>query len=307
MQYFRAIDEYKPEGPAAVTVGKFDGIHLGHRLLTEELVQKKKEGMTSVVVTFDIQPTVRTEHKDIRLLVTPGEKRLLMKTAGVDVLLELTFSDEFMHMAPETFIRMLKERLRMEYLVVGSDFHYGYRGKGDITLLRMLADREGFSLCVMKKKQQNQRDISSTYVREEISRGNITAANELLGYPYYLIGNIVHGNHIGSTKLSYPTINILPPPEKLLPPNGVYITEVEFEGRTYKGITNVGIRPTVAEAEKKISVETHILDFRADIYEKTAKILFLDFIRREQAFESFDDLKRQIAADVKQAYRFFNS
>ncbi len=306
MEYLRSIEEYTGDMPSAVTVGKFDGVHLGHKLLTERLHRQKENGLRTVVVTFDIQPMVRTEHRDIRLLITTEEKRMILEEAGVDVLLELTFSEDFMRMEPEAFIRLLKDQLCMQYLVVGNDFRFGYQGKGDINILQDLSVMLHFTLDVVEKKQCNKRDISSTFVREEISRGHIKNANALLGYPYYIIGEIVHGNHIGSTKLRFPTINMIPPAEKLLPPNGVYITEVVVEGRTYKGVTNVGIRPTVEEYEKRISVETHILNFKADIYEKMAKVVFLDFIREERAFNSFDILKEQIAKDVKTACRFFN-
>lgn len=307
MLYLTSIHDYSIVRPAAVTVGKFDGVHLGHRLLTERLCRQKKKGMTAIAVTFDIQPLQRTEEaEDVKLIVTPAEKRHILAEAGVDVLMEFSFDDDFMHMKPETFIRLLKDRLGMEYMVVGSDFRFGYRGAGDIGQLKDMAAMLHFELEVVEKKQCNHRDISSTYIREEIAAGHIKNAARLLGYPYYIYGEIVHGNHIGSTKLDFPTINMIPSSEKLLPPNGVYITEVTVEGRVYKGITNVGVRPTVAENTKKISVETHILDFRADIYEKNAKVVFLDFVREERTFASFGALREQIAADVRAAHRYFN-
>ena len=164
----------------------------------------------------------------------------------------------------------------------------------------------GFSLDVIQKKKDNHRDISSTYIREEITAGRIASANKLLGYPYYIIGEIAHGNAIGGAKLSRPTINILPSEDKLLPPNGVYITEVYLEHRKYHGVTNIGIRPTVQESTKRISVETHILDFDRDVYDKLAKVVFLDYIRPEQEFSSFEELKKQIDRDVYTTYSFFN-
>ena len=307
MLYLTSINDYAAGQPAAVTVGKFDGVHLGHKLLTERLCRQKEKGMVTVAVTFDIQPLWLTENrKDVKLIITPAEKRHMLAEAGVDVLLELPFDDTFMHMSPEAFIRMLKERLDMEYMVVGSDFKFGYRGAGDIGQLKDLSVMHHFALEVVEKKQCNKRDISSTYIREEIAAGHIKNAARLLGYPYYIYGEIVHGNRIGSTKLDFPTINMIPSSEKLLPPNGVYITEVSVEGRIYKGVTNVGIRPTIAEHTKTVGVETHILDFRADIYEKHAKVVFLDFIRQERAFASLDALREQIASDVKTALRYFN-
>ncbi len=306
MQYIQSLQNYTRPEPTAVTVGKFDGVHAGHRLLMDRLLAKKNAGLPVVAVTFDVPPIVRTEHREIRLLVTPEEKREMLRNTGVDVMVELPFSEEVRTMPPETFIKLLTERLHMQYMAVGSDFRFGYKGAGNISMLRDLAVMLHFDLDVVEKKRQNRRDISSTLIRDEIAAGHIKSANALLGYPYYLIGEIVHGNHIG-TSISFPTINLLPPPEKLLPPNGVYITEVVIEGRTYKGITNVGIRPTVQEENKRVGVETHILDFRGDIYEKRATVRFLDFVRLEKAFSSFDELKRQISDDVRRARAYFNS
>ena len=153
--------------------------------------------------------------------------------------------------------------------------------------------------------QYHSRDISSTFIREDISLGKIKEANTLLGYPYFIWGQIIHGNHIG-TKMGIPTINQIPPKEKLLPPNGVYITEVEIDHRLFHGITNVGKKPTVQDMGP-VGVETHILDFQGDVYEKEAKVLFLDYIRPERKFDSLDELKAQIKMDTKCALDFFNS
>ncbi len=304
MRYIQSIAEYEPTAPTAVTVGKFDGVHTGHRLLMERLQKKKAEGFSVIAVTFDIPPVVLTEHKDIRLLVTSEEKKHILSASGVDVMIELPFSEDFMRMKPEDFIRMLKDSLHMDYMVVGSDFRFGYQGAGSISMLRDLAVMLHFDLDVVDKKQQNRKDVSSTLIRDEIAAGHIRSANALLGYPYFLIGEIIHGNHIG-TRLNFPTINLLPPPEKLLPPNGVYVSEVVIEGKAYHGVTNIGIRPTVKEKIKRVGVETHILDFREDIYEKKATVRFLDYLRPEQTFDSLEALKARIAVDIEKTRLYF--
>lgn len=305
MIYIQKFEEYPYNKAAAVTVGKFDGVHLGHRLLTEQLVKQKEQGMPVVVVTFDSQPAQLVENKDIRCIITGDERRQMLASAGVDVMLELPFTKAFMQLSPEAFISLLVKKLHMKYMVVGSDFRFGYRGAGEIGMLRDLSTMFHFDLDVIEKRKCNKRDISSTFIRDEIADGRIKNANRLLGYPYFVYGRIVHGNKIGSSILSFPTINILPPAAKLLPPYGVYLTNVSFDEKTYHGITNVGIRPTVEEAQKKISVETYLLDYDGDAYEKEARVDFLDMMRKEIKFASLEELKEQITADVEAANDFF--
>ncbi len=188
---------------------------------------------------------------------------------------------------------------------MGSDFRFGYKGRGDSAVLRKLSKEMGFELEVFSKIRQDKRDISSTYVREEIAKGHIEHANQLLGYPYFIIGSVAHGNKIGSTKIGFPTINILPAAEKLLPPNGVYITDTVFEDRVFPSVTNVGKRPTIPEKTKQTGVETHILDFVHNVYGRQVKIVFRKFLRSEQKFASLQALKAQIEADIQSTYAYF--
>jgi len=291
--------------PTAVTIGKFDGIHRGHELLTSMVRQQAKSGSKSLIVTFAISPrTVFSEDIDGRNLITAEERAYILEKDGVDYLLELPLTEEIMHMSPEHFVEMLCRRFSMKYLAVGSDFTFGYKGSGDTALLSKLKETYDFTLDIVEKIQRDRRDISSTYIREEIRQGHIRLANELLGYPYFIWGEIVHGKHIG-TKMGIPTINMTPPEDKLLPPNGVYITEVEIDHRKFHGVTNVGKKPTV-KTDAMINVETHILDFQGDLYEKEAKVSFLQFVRREQKFQNLEELSAQIRKDTQMAFQFFN-
>lgn len=305
MIYLKGIEKYQESSDSAVTIGKFDGIHRGHEYLISCIHEQAKRGMKSVMVTFDQSPRVilGKEAKDDRNLVTPAERSVLLSKQGLDYLLELPFTDEIISMEPEDFIAMLCEKLHMRYLVVGNDFHFGYKGRGDAALLEKLSHQMGFELLVVDKLQDDDRDISSSYVRDEIRQGHILHANELLGHPYFVWGEIIHGNHIG-TGMGVPTINILPPADKLLPPFGVYVTTVEVEGRIYHGITDVGTKPTVSSAGSVV-VETHILDFSSNIYGETAMIRFYDYVRPEMKFDNIDALKKQIESDKKMAYAFF--
>ena len=163
-------------------------------------------------------------------------------------------------------------------------------------MLSKYATQYGYEVIVVKKMQEDARDISSTFVREEITMGNIEKANHLLGYRYFVTSVVAHGNKIGRT-IGIPTINQLPPEEKLLPPNGVYITEVYIDEQRYRGITNVGCKPTI-EGKNPIGVETHLLDFRGDVYDKLVTVEFISRVREERRFESIDALKEQMQNDI---------
>ena len=302
MKILTSLD-YTIEEPTAVTVGKFDGIHKGHDLLTERLLQQEARGLRSLVLTFDVSPRLRLNKDMEKQLITNEERKSLLQKQGISYLAECSFED-IMPLEPEEFISLLVERYRMKYLVCGTDFRFGKKGRGDVHLLEELSLSLGFELEVVEKLKSGERDISSTYVREEIAKGNVAKGNRLLGYEYFIWGTVVHGNHLGS-KIGIPTINLIPPADKLLPKNGVYITRVEVDHRIYHGVTNVGVKPTIC-GERRVGVETHILDFDEDIYERQVCVTFLEHIRDEIKFSSVDELKMQMQQDKKLAYHFFN-
>ncbi len=296
--------QHRLEKPTAITVGKFDGIHKGHELLTNNILEKQEEGLESLVLTFDVSPRIYLEKDMQKQLITNDERVELLARKGISILAQCPFEEEIMPLEPEEFIRILVENYQMKYLTCGTDFHFGKKGRGDIYLLQELSKIYGFELEVVEKLQDDHRDISSTFVREEIAAGNVSKANELLGYEYFVWGQVVHGNHLGR-KIGIPTINLIPPSDKLLPKNGVYITKVEIDHRIYHGVTNVGVKPTV-DGEYPVGVETHILDFNEDVYEKMAGVTFLEHIRDELKFPSVDALCKQMRDDKEKALAFFN-
>lgn len=306
MKILHDFDELKINYNTAVTVGKFDGLHTGHSVLLDYIAQNKKDDMKSCVVTFDKNPSGVILDENEKLIMTRDEKVALFRERGVDIVIEVSFDEKFMKLSPKDFILLLVEKLNMTYMVVGDDFRFGYKGAGDASALEKYATEYGFELDVINKIKSGNREISSTYIREEIANGDIERANSLLGYPYYIIGNIVHGNGIGAKTIGRATINMIPSEEKLLPRCGVYITEVYLEGRKYHGVSNVGYKPTIIEAEKKLGIETHILDFEHEVYDKTAKIVFYRYLREEKRFENIDVLKKQIENDVHTTYSYFN-
>jgi riboflavin kinase/FMN adenylyltransferase len=303
MQYITSFFDSRIDVPTAISVGKFDGLHRGHELLLNRIRSKTPE-LASCLVTFDIPPKNRIDHEEGRSLLTREERKSELMGRKIDYLLECPFTDRFMKLSPEEFIQTLVSNFSMKYMAIGRDFRFGYKGTGDIEALEELSKKYGFTYDVIDKISYKGREISSTYIREDIEKGKVEEAHELLGYPYFIWGEIIHGNHIG-TGMGVPTINQLPPREKLLPPKGVYITEVEIDHRVFHGVTDIGVKPTV-QTDGRMGVETHILDFKADVYEKEAKVLFLKYLRPEMKFDSLEDLKTQILSDSHAALDYFN-
>lgn len=294
---YKNISEFHIEEPTALSLGKFDGVHRGHEELIVRLMRYKHQGLKTAVFTFDIPPKKLTENHNYRLLTTNQEKQAIFEERGVDYLLQCPFTPEVMHMEPEDFVAWLVRNLHVKSIVVGSDFHFGHNRRGDHALLGLLAEKYGYELTVVDKLQYHGRDISSTYVREEILKGNMEEASELLGYSFFVQSEVIHGRQLGRT-LGIPTINMELPAEKLLPPKGVYVTHVMVDGNRYTGVTNVGQKPTVS-SNHKVNVETHILDYDGDLYGRVLPVSFLAFLRPEQKFASVEDLKAQMERDIE--------
>lgn len=303
MKYIKNTLDFHVEEPTVISLGKFDGIHRGHELLMEKLAQKKEEGLKAAIFTFDIPPKKNVEHIEAKVLTTNEEKMHIFEGIGIDYLIECPFTREVMCMEPEDFIRMLVEKLNVKCIVVGEDFHFGHNRRGDYQMLKRYAPVYGYEALILSKMKEDERDISSTFVREEIMAGNIEKANHLLGYRYFVTGMVKHGNQIGRT-IGIPTINLIPPEEKLLPPFGVYVTEVFIDDKRYYGVTNVGCKPTI-KGNNPVGVETHLLDFREDVYEKVVTVEFRTMIREERKFESIEKLQEQMMNDIAFTRAFF--
>lgn len=304
MEYIRKRLDFEVEEPTAVTLGKFDGLHRGHELLMQTVLNISKEkDVASVAFTFDMPPRNRVEEIVANVLTTNEEKQYIFEKRGIDYLIECPFTKEVMAMEPQAFIEWIAKSLRMKYVVVGDDFRFGCKRAGDYHTLQQYEKVYGYKTVVLEKLKDSNRDISSTYVREKIADGNVRKANQLLGYRYFIKSEILHGRKLGR-RIGVPTINMILPPNKLLPPNGVYVTEVLVDGKTYMGVTNVGCKPTVSD-EKILGVETYIADFNQDVYGKKIVVSFIDFIRPELKFASVEELQAQMRADIMAARRCY--
>ena len=304
MEYIKGTTTFKIEEPTVLSLGKFDGLHRGHELLMDYVFQKKKEGLKAAIFTFDIPPKRNVENILAKVLTTNKEKCRLFESIGIDYLVECPFTKEVMCMEPEAFMEMIVKQLNVKCLVVGKDFHFGHNRRGDYQMLQQHAKRYGYEVEVVDKMQEDGRDISSTFVREQIIAGNIEKANELLGYDYFVEGTVLHGRNMGKAVLGIPTINLLPEEEKLLPPFGVYVSVTEWNGKTYPGITNIGCKPTV-EGNNPVGVETHIFDFAENLYGKEVKVSFISRVREEKKFDSLDALKKQMTHDIEYGKQYF--
>lgn len=305
MEYIKGTTDFSIEEPSVVTIGKFDGLHVGHQKLLHLVCEKKKDGVKAVVFTFDVPPGAKLSGKGMDTLVTNEERCQMLEEQGIDYLIECPFVPEIMSMEPERFVEeVLVGRLKAKYIVAGTDCGFGHNRRGDYKLLQKLAPTYGYEVDIVEKVQYQGRDISSTYVREEIARGNMELANFLLGYTYRISGKVEHGNHLGGTKLDMPTANLFPPEHKLLPPNGVYATKTIVDGKRYEGISNIGTKPTVSEGNVR-GIETFLFDFSGDLYGRNITVELYTFERPEMKFASLDELKVQMHKDMEFGKKFF--
>lgn len=297
MKYIHETEDFKIEKPVVVTLGKFDGVHRGHQKLIA-IVNTKAEELSalSVAFTFDRIPLSICPSAQQHFITTNSERREIMETLGMDVLIEYPFTDNFMHMEPELFIEeVLIKKLNAKCIVIGPDFCFGKDRRGDAEMISNQAEKYGYELIVVEKEKYEGREISSTFVREELKIGHMETVNVLLNRPYSIKGIVVKGSQLGRT-INLPTANIYPPESKLLPPNGVYSSETIIDGEVYLGITNIGTKPTVNDS-KIVSVETHLFNFDEDIYGKTIEVCLKHFQRVEMKFDSVEALRKQIESD----------
>lgn len=278
----------------AVCIGKFDGMHRGHRFLLHEA---KKEGMAAVMFTFLFD--------DASFLYSREEKRELAESLGVDILLEIPATEKFFQMSPEEFVRdILAVRCDAKRVVVGEDFRFGHQRRGDAKFLQDAGKNLGFQVTVVEKLREDGEIISSTRIRELLSQGRMQQINKMLVTPYFIRGTVHPGKKLGRT-MAVPTANIYPQEGKTLPPFGVYAVFVKTEGKIYQGIGNLGVKPTIP-GENPVGLEVWLFDYEGNLYDREITVFLMDFQRPEKKFDSLDNLHSQILLDTEQAKKTLN-
>ncbi len=301
MQIITDLSQFHTTVKTAVTIGKFDGLHRGHRRILEEILQK--DGRIPCVVTFDPLPEVFFGRLDGGVLTTREEKRRAFDRAGVELLVELPFGREMASMEPERFVReILQGRLHAGLVAAGPDLSYGDLGRGDFALLRKMAPSCGFVTREIGKVEYKGQDISSTLIRNLVREGRMEEAADCLGGPYQVLGTVLHGNAVGRT-IGIPTVNQIPESDKLLPPRGVYYSTVHVDGRDYPGMTNIGCKPTVSCAGA-VTVETHLYGYTGDLYGRVITTSLLSYRRREQKFSGMEELRETMERDLRAGLQF---
>ena len=303
MRYITNTLDFQLEKRSVVTLGKFDGLHRGHDKLITRTLELGKKGYDTVVFTFDVSPLVKLGTRITRTLLTNEERKVLLERKRIDCLIECPFVPELIQMVPEDFMReVLAVQLRAAYVIVGPDFHFGYKRKGTPELLKKLGHRYGFEVEILDKEMEEEREISSTWIRETLREGRIEKVNHLLGYPYFVKGKVVHGRQLGRT-WGLPTINQIPENGKLLPPFGVYASKTYINGEEFYGISNIGVKPTVEVPFA--GVETYLFECNENLYGKEAWVEFYHFVRPECKFDSVEELREQIQRDAQAGRNFF--
>ncbi|MDO4728052.1 MAG: bifunctional riboflavin kinase/FAD synthetase [Bacteroidota bacterium] len=301
MRVLRNIFEYNNTQPTVLTIGAFDGVHLGHQKILTGLkrcaVEKK---IATVVLSFFPHPRkVVQNNLNMGLLNSISEKEKLIERQGIDFLIIHPFDEYFAQITPEDFVKeVLVKTLNVQKIIIGYDHRFGKDRAAGIQELRFFGQKYGFEVEEIGVKEVDTVSVSSTKIRKALQEGNIKEANQFLGYAYGFDAQVVRGNQLGRT-IGFPTANLEPlDKDKIIPFTGVYIVKVLLRGEVYKGMMNIGNRPTI-EGDK-LTYEVHILDFEEDIYDCEVRVEFEQRIRNEQKFESLDHLKLQLHQDLEQ-------
>ncbi len=294
-----------------MTIGIFDGVHLGHRKLLKRLNELANEyNGESVVITLWPHPrfVLQPENQDLKLLATLDEKISLIEQYGIDNLIILPFTLQLASITYDRFVaEYIVDRIGARHIVVGFNHHFGKDRKGTFENLQKSAREHGIVAERLEQVIVGDMRVSSSGIRMMVEEGRINAANKALGYPYFITGKVVEGIRLGRT-LGYPTANVqVDDPRKLLPRNGVYAVLISINSRTYKGMLNIGIRPTIDLPKRERTIEVNIFDFNHDIYNQTIRISFIEWLRSEKKFNTLAELKEQIATDKTESLKILNN
>ncbi|HUV56123.1 MAG TPA: bifunctional riboflavin kinase/FAD synthetase [Dehalococcoidales bacterium] len=306
MQIEKELAHLSPEKDTLLTIGVFDGVHLGHKYLLSQLTeQAKQQNLLSGVVTFRQHPQqVLFPQTKLPFLTDLDQRAALLQSEGVDTIIFLSFTPELARLSAFQFVSLLKKYLRMQGLVIGPDFALGQNREGTIDILRQLGQDMNFTLTVIPPVMINGDVVSSTAVRKALAEGDMKKAVNLIGRPFSLHGRVITGAGRG-IKLGFPTANLAIDSNQALPGDGVYATRVYINGKAYQAMTNIGKQPTFGG--KKRTVEVYVLDYLSNLYGRELKIDIVERLRGEEHFDTAEELKKQINEDIKQGKTILNS
>ena len=277
----------------AVAIGMFDGLHLGHMQLIQDIEAQSSNGCKSIVYTFNMKP------KTTKLIFTNKEKESLFRTSGIDYYYPRSFDKKFSNILPEQFLDSLIADLNITHITVGFDFKFGRNAQGNTEYLKQAAKQYGFTLSIIPEVTIAGEKVSSSSIREMIEDGNMELTTRMLGKQYFIDGKTDTGIHLGS-KMGFPTANFDIDPSKLLPKYGVYVTITNVDGVLHPSVTNVGVKPTVKN-DTIPNVETYLLNFSGNLYGKKLRVYFIEKLRDEKRFDSIDELQKEIGHNSLQA------
>lgn len=304
MKIVREFENYTENTPKVLSLGMFDGVHLGHISIINLLKSVAQENnLETAILTFWPHPRkVFNPNDEIKLLNTLNEKLNLLENANLDVVFLKSFDENFRNLTGEEFVRqILVQKLNVKHIIIGHDHVFGKNKSGNFELLQKLSKELDFKVQQLNAVKEGDSNISSTKIRNCLSNGNITGANKMLGYHYSVSGKVIDGKKLGRT-IGYPTANIEVDELKLLPKKGAYIVEVFVKNKFYKGMLSIGTNPTVNG--EKLTVEVYILDFNEDIYGEEITVKFRDFLHEEIKFESLEKLIERLDEDKRLTERF---
>ena len=298
METVQSIIKYDKKQSTAITIGTFDGVHIGHKTILERLINNAKDlGLRSTVLTFFPHPRmVLQKDGDIKLLNTIAEKKMILEDLGLDLLIIHPFTKEFSRLSATEFVRdILVNQLKTKKIIIGYDHRFGRNRTANISDLRAFGNALDFEVEEISAKEVDAVSVSSTKIRKALEEGDIETANKFLGYDYMLTGTVKKGKGLGR-QLSFPTANLfIDTPYKLIPKNGVYVVHALIEGLKVFGMMNIGYNPTVSGKRK--SIEVHFFDFDKDLYDNPLQVQIIDRLRDEHKFDSVDALKVQLGKD----------
>jgi riboflavin kinase/FMN adenylyltransferase len=299
MNHYRSLEEVSLKN-SYLTVGVFDGVHRGHREIIHKLVQDARASDSpSVVLTFEPHPASVLTNKEIRCLTTPDERADLLFSLGVDSVITQRFTPDLSTLSAHEYMSRLKTHLGLRHLLIGYDFALGKGREGNAPRLAEIGSELGYTVEVVSALSDESGVISSTEIRKLVSTGNMEEAEKLLGYPYKMGGEVIHGEGRGK-KINFPTANIDYPKQKVIPPNGIYACWARLGDEHFMAATNIGLNPTFTPERKVPSLEAYLLDFDRDIYGETLTLEFIKRLRDEIRYTTVEALIDQIHKDVEQ-------